>query len=222
MPSPNELRRLRRKLPRPPRLPRARRVSHPSDHDPGTTQFFKGSVACMASTPTAELCPALATALVDTAFAVFTSDRPASRGADALSVKVAWTLAWIVRPTPDSREPPRPLPSSRPCGWPTTKPPTPSSGRTPEDKILERNRAKQRRSDSCDSEDRTRAGGGKDGGGGDHHHRRGGDSVGGGARSPTGAGGVSGRRRGGNVCRNYWSQSSGGGRGGRRNGARGR
>ena len=31
---------------------------------------------------------------------------------------------------PGRREPPRPLPSSNPRGWPTTRPPTPSSGRS--------------------------------------------------------------------------------------------
>ena len=35
----HELHRLRRELLRPPRLRRARRMTHPSDHDPGTTPF---------------------------------------------------------------------------------------------------------------------------------------------------------------------------------------
>ena len=53
---------------------------------------------------------------------------------------------------------------------------------TPEEKLAERNRGKQRRSSSRECGDRTRGGGGsggsgKNGGGGDHHHRRGGDSA---------------------------------------------
>ena len=43
--------------------------------------------------------------------------------------------------------------------------------------MAERNRGKQRRSDSRDRGDRNRGGGGKNGERGDHHHRRGGDSA---------------------------------------------
>ena len=54
--------------------------------------------------------------------------------------------------------------------------------------MAERNRGKQRRSDSRDCGDRNRGGGGKNGGGGDHHHRREGDSGGGGGGVASGAG----------------------------------
>ena len=54
--------------------------------------------------------------------------------------------------------------------------------------MAERNRGKQRRSDSRDRRDRNRGGGGKNGGGGDHHHRLGGDSGGAGGGGASGAG----------------------------------
>ena len=52
--------------------------------------------------------------------------------------------------------------------------------------MAERNRGRQRRSDSRDRGDRNRGGGGKNSGGGDHHPRRGGDSASG-AGVPEGA-----------------------------------
>ena len=66
--------------------------------------------------------------------------------------------------------------------------PTPSFGRTPEDELAERNRGKQRRSDTRDRGDRNHGGGGKNGDGGDHHHRRGSDSDGGDGEVASGAG----------------------------------
>ena len=58
---------------------------------PGDAAFFKGSVACMASAPRVEFSPALATAVVETASALLTSERPASWQVDAFSVEAAWT-----------------------------------------------------------------------------------------------------------------------------------
>ena len=69
-----------------------------------------------------------------------------------------------------------------------TSPPTPSSGRPPEEEWAKRNREIQRSSDSRDRGGRTRGcggkrGSGKNGGGGDHHHRRGDDSGSGGEQA---------------------------------------
>ena len=58
---------------------------------PGNDAFFKGIVACMASAPRVDFSSALATAVVETACALLTSERPASRQAHALSVEAAWT-----------------------------------------------------------------------------------------------------------------------------------
>ena len=41
----------------------------------------------------------------------------------------SWDRVDCVRPRPDRREPPRPLPSSRPGGWPSIRLLTPSSHR---------------------------------------------------------------------------------------------
>ena len=58
---------------------------------PGNDAIFKGIVACMASAPRVDLSPALSTAVVETACALLSSERPASRQADVLSVEAAWT-----------------------------------------------------------------------------------------------------------------------------------
>ena len=143
----------------------------------------------------------------------------------------------------DRREPPRPLPLTRPCGWPTTRPPTLSSGRTPEEELVERNPGKQQRSDSRARGDRNRGGDGfggdgKNCGSGDHHHRRGSDGKTVGVATTTTTTRVTAveagearqvlvvaqRCRWGNFNRSNRGRrrSSGGGNGGRRNGARGR
>ena len=53
------------------------------------TAFFKRSVACIASALRVEVPPALATAVVETASALLTSEKPASWHVDALSVEAA-------------------------------------------------------------------------------------------------------------------------------------
>ena len=58
---------------------------------PGEDAFFKGSVACMASAPRVDFSSSLVTAVVETASALLTSESPAPRQADALSVEAAWT-----------------------------------------------------------------------------------------------------------------------------------
>ena len=57
---------------------------------PGNDAFFKGIVAFMASAPRVHFFSALATAVVETACALLSSERPASRQADVLSVEAAW------------------------------------------------------------------------------------------------------------------------------------
>ena len=61
----------------------------------------------------------------------------------------------------DRRERRRLLPSSRPCGWPTKRPPTLFSSRTPGEELAKCNRGKQRRTNSGDRGDCNRAGVGK-------------------------------------------------------------
>ena len=61
---------------------------------PGDDAFFKGSVAYMESAPRVEFSPALATAVVETASALLTSETPASWQVDALSVGTAWTRMY--------------------------------------------------------------------------------------------------------------------------------
>ena len=56
---------------------------------PGNDAFFKDIVACMASAPRVDFSSALATAVVETACALLTSERPASLQVDALSVEAA-------------------------------------------------------------------------------------------------------------------------------------
>ena len=56
---------------------------------PGNDAFFKGIVACMASAPRVDFSSALATAVVETACALLSSERPATRQADVLSVEAA-------------------------------------------------------------------------------------------------------------------------------------
>ena len=73
-------------------LPSSRRQGVASQRPrPGDDALFKGSVACMASAPRVEFSPALTTVVVETASALLTSGRPASRQTDALSVEAAWT-----------------------------------------------------------------------------------------------------------------------------------
>ena len=68
---------------------------------PGDPTFFMGSIACMASAPRVKLSPALATAVVETASALLTSERSASWQVDALSVEAAWTRTYC---TPYARQ----------------------------------------------------------------------------------------------------------------------
>ena len=56
---------------------------------PRNDAFFKGIVACMASAPRVDFSSALATAVVETACALLSSERPATRQADVLSVEAA-------------------------------------------------------------------------------------------------------------------------------------
>ena len=147
----------------------------------------------MASALRVDFSSALATAVVETASALLTLERPASRHEDTLSVEAAWAymdctsyagqtravtaLALVNVQRMAHEETPDPV------FWP----------KIPEEELAERNRGKQLRSDSRDREDRTRegggfGGGGKNGGGGDHHHRRGGDSGDGGGGGAFGAG----------------------------------
>ena len=51
---------------------------------PGNDAFFKGTVACMASAPRVDFSSAVATAVVETVCAPLSSERPASRQAEAL------------------------------------------------------------------------------------------------------------------------------------------
>ena len=57
---------------------------------PGDDAFFKGSVAFTASAPRVDVSSALATTVVETASALLTLERPASRREDAVSVEAAW------------------------------------------------------------------------------------------------------------------------------------
>ena len=77
----------------------------------------------MASEPRVEFSSEWATAMVKTASALLTSERQASLYADALSVETAWARTDFTS-FPDRRGPPRPLPSSTPCEWLTTRPTT--------------------------------------------------------------------------------------------------
>ena len=56
---------------------------------PGNDAFYKSIVACMASAPRVHFSSALATAVVETACVLLSSERPASRQADVLSVEAA-------------------------------------------------------------------------------------------------------------------------------------
>ena len=81
---------------------------------PGDAAVFKGSVAYMASAPRVEFSSALATAMVETASALLTSERPASWQVDALSVEAAWTRTLCTPYAGQTRAAPT-LASSRPC-----------------------------------------------------------------------------------------------------------
>ena len=128
---------------------------------------------------------ALATAVVETALALLSSERPASRQADVLSVEAAWARVDCTPNAGQTRaapilavvkglliahdENPGPVYWQNPGG---------RVGRTkPGEKATQRQ-----------SRPRNRGGGGKNGGGDDHHHRRGGDSGGGGGGGASGAG----------------------------------
>ena len=80
---------------------------------PGNDAFFKGIVACMASAPRVDF-----SALATRGGGNGLRPPPVREAGVAASGRPQWKrpgLAWIVRPMLDRREPPRPLPSSRPC-----------------------------------------------------------------------------------------------------------
>ena len=198
------------------------------DSRTGGDAFLKGSVACMASAPRIEFSSALATVVMKTAFALLTSERPASRHADALSVEAAWARMDCT-PYAGQTIPTSTLALVKAPRMAHDEAPDPVFCPTPEEELVERNRGKKRRGDSRDRGDRTRGdggsgGGGKNGGGGDHHHRRGGGSGDGGGQGASGTGDGSGRGRRGKFGGSDRGSdlSSGGGNEKPRNSSRGR
>ena len=141
----------------------------------------------MASAPRAEFSPALATAVVEMACALLSSERPASRQADVLSVEAAWTRVGCTPYVGPARATPTLAlvkavliahdEDPDPVFWPNL------GGRVGRTKP-----GKTATQDNRDRGDRNRGDGGKKGGGVDHHHRRGGDSDGGGGGGASGAG----------------------------------
>ena len=153
---------------------------------PGHAAFFKGGVACMTASARIEFSAALATAVVNTACALLTSERPASRQADTLSVEAAGTRMNCTPIARQTRDAPT-LTLVRALRMAHDEAPTPPSRRTLEIELAERSKRIQRRSDSRDRGDGNRGGGGNNGWGGDHHNSCGGGSDGGGGGGTSGA-----------------------------------
>ena len=109
----------------------------------------------MASAPRVEFSPALSTAMVETESALLTSERPASRQADALSVEAAWAHMDCTSYARQTRAAPT-LALVKALLIAHDDAPDPVFWPNPEEELTGRNRGKQRRSDRCDSGDHTR------------------------------------------------------------------